>query len=330
MAVSAIISNFNGARFLPRLLETLRAQKGVTLEILVVDRHSHDDSLTYLAKQPDVRVLHERPESGLVTGYDVGVPHAQYEHLFFCNEDMWFDPDCLHQLEKRIDLSPLRASRRADPWLSGPMTPPNWIHGGTRFLSLPLEPLQTPHPFRQYDFTRSLGEGEEVPFPCAGAFLIHRQVYEELGGWDRGFFLDHEDVDLFLRAWQANWRCVTVPSAKVYHAVNASNAQQMPTSKQKVSKRRYISGRASLPIIGLKYFTSAALFLPVLIWAAGAANNFLKGRWQFLWWDLLAARESCRRLRGALGCRRERTRQIQRRPGQQFFHVPAFNSIAPR
>ena len=130
MAVSVIVSNFNGARFLPRLLDTLRAQRAVTLEILIVDRHSNDDSLAYLAKQPDVHVLHERPESGLVTGYDVGVPHARYEHLFFCNEDMWFDPDCLHQLEKRIDLT-RRASRRADPWLGGPMTAPkldSWRH----------------------------------------------------------------------------------------------------------------------------------------------------------------------------------------------------------
>jgi hypothetical protein len=58
-----------------------------------------------------------------------------------------------------------------------------------------------------------------VPFACGGAFLIHRDVYAEIGGWDTSFFLDFEDVDLFVRAWQREWHCVTVPEAKVYHAV---------------------------------------------------------------------------------------------------------------
>ena len=42
--VSVIICNLNGMRFLPRLLATLRAQRGVTTEIIVADRESTDGS----------------------------------------------------------------------------------------------------------------------------------------------------------------------------------------------------------------------------------------------------------------------------------------------
>src|SRR5947209_1491217 len=100
MAVSVIVSNFNGARWLPRLLETLKAQEGVTLEIIIVDRNSSDDSEKILAQHPDIRVVKEPPESGLVAGYSAGVPLARYEVFFFCNEDMWFDRYCLASLEK--------------------------------------------------------------------------------------------------------------------------------------------------------------------------------------------------------------------------------------
>ena len=42
--ISVIVSNFNGARFLPRLLATLRDQREVSAEIIIVDRRSTDDS----------------------------------------------------------------------------------------------------------------------------------------------------------------------------------------------------------------------------------------------------------------------------------------------
>src|SRR6266851_6975498 len=105
MAIPVHVRNFKGARYLPRLLETLRGQRGVTLEVIVVDRHSMDESLAMLTQQKDVRVVHEPPETGLVSGYATGAAGARNEHLFFCNEDMWFDPDCLRLLEERIDLS---------------------------------------------------------------------------------------------------------------------------------------------------------------------------------------------------------------------------------
>src|SRR5262249_10116073 len=105
MSVSVIISNLNGQRFLPRLLETLRGQRGVSVQIIVVDRFSHDGSEAFLAGQPDVTVVQEPPETGLVSGYAAGVAHAEHEHLFFCNEDMWFDLDCLRHLEEQIDVT---------------------------------------------------------------------------------------------------------------------------------------------------------------------------------------------------------------------------------
>src|SRR4051812_36250416 len=99
MATSVIVSNFNGGKYLSRLLETLESQQGVTLEIIVVDRYSTDDSPEILKRYATVKVVKEAPESGLVAGYAVGASYACHEHLFFCNEDMWIGQDCLQRLE---------------------------------------------------------------------------------------------------------------------------------------------------------------------------------------------------------------------------------------
>ena len=153
MAVSVIVSNFNGAKYLPRLLGTLKTQQNVTMEIIVADRNSTEESETILAQHPDVRVVTEPPESGLVAGYAAGVPHAKSEHLFFCNEDMWFDPDFLRLLESSIDLE--RRIGAADPWqwsYDGQI----WIHGGTRFRPVRLNPGGT-FPFCKNEFTSPIG-----------------------------------------------------------------------------------------------------------------------------------------------------------------------------
>lgn len=323
--VSVVASNFNGANYLPRLLESLRGQRGVQVETVVVDRNSTDGSAAILAAHPEVKVVRERPESGLVTGYAVGAAHVAHDLLFFCNEDMWFDPDCLGRLADWIDL-PNRVAA-ADPW--------QWtydghtlIHAGTRFRPARLD-LNCAYPFRRYDFTHPLPAGADVPFGCAGAVMIHRDVYLDLGGWDRGFFLDHEDVDLFLRAWQAGWRCATVPDAKVYHAVNVSNVQTIDGGRQRVGRRRYISGRASLMVLGVKHFSAVYALVPMLIWAALLLRHAAGLRLTQLWWNLLAGKEAAVRLPAALRDRRRRGRAVVARPGEAFFRMPEYQAGPP-
>src|ERR1041384_2450596 len=276
MSVSAIISNFNGARFLPRLLNSLFSQRAVTIQVIVVDRHSTDGSLEILRSYPNATIVHERPESGLVSGYTAGCKAAKYEHLFFCNEDMWFDADCLQRLEAQINLEVRIAA--ADPW-QWSYDGKHWVHGGVGFRRKRWE-TNSPYPLRKFDFNVPLGLGHRIPFPCAGAFLIHRDVFNELGGWDTSFFLDDEDVDLFIRAWQRDWHCVTVPEAKVYHAIGASNELRLVSVGENVSTRRYISHCSSVFIIGLKYFSLPAMLLGLVNWGIRFWGNLLRLRWK--------------------------------------------------
>jgi GT2 family glycosyltransferase len=321
MAVSAIISNMNGLRFLPRLLETLRCQHGVTVQLIVVDRHSHDGSQEFLAQQPDVTLVSEPPQTGLVRGYAAGVAQARHDHLFFCNEDMWFESKCLELLEAHIDLTNHVVA--ADPW-QWTYDGKELIHAGTRFRAARWNFL-APYPLRRSAFTEPLIAGDLVPFPCAGAFLMHRVAYEAVGGWAPDFFLDHEDVDLFLRVWQWGGLCVSVPEARVYHAVGASNSQQIAAIDTPVRRRRAISGMASTAVIGLKYFTGVSFVYPWLFPGLCIAKDLLRLRWSRACLGLQAAREVARRLPAALRFRAAWSRYNRARPGQDFFRTSEFN-----
>jgi GT2 family glycosyltransferase len=274
-AISVVVSNFNGAKFLPRLISSLKSQRDVETEIICVDRQSSDNSVAILSSHPEVRVISEPPESGLVSGYAVGIEAAKHELIFCCNEDMWFDPECLRLLASKIDLS--RGIFAADPW-QWTYDGATWIHGVTRFESVRFN-FSCPYPFRAYRFTESINGNPITPFGCAGALLMNRQKYNEIGGWDRSFFLDHEDVDLFIRAWHRNLQCVSVPEAKVYHAVNASNDHTINRGRQRVGRRRYVSGKSSIILMAVKYFPWRYVWLQVLVFLAVFFKRVLLFRW---------------------------------------------------
>jgi len=322
--ISAIASNLNGKRFLPRLIETLGQQQGVETEVIVVDRESTDGSLEFLAGFPEVKVVSEPAERGLGAGYALGARHASHDLLFFSNEDMWFDPECLKRLAAHIDLESRVGA--ADPW-QWSYDGERWIHGGVRFGKR-LWSTNSPHPRRTFEFTVPLDEGQAIPFPCGGAFLIHRRVYEDIGGWDTSFVLDWEEVDLFVRAWQKDWTCVTVPSAKVYHAVGAAVAQTGRAGKP-ISELRYRSGRSNMAAIAIKYFS-----LPAMSVSVGATLAFttlvhlikLQGKRVILDWS--AIQDIARRLPELMRFRRENREYNAKKPGEKFFSERRDNTSA--
>jgi GT2 family glycosyltransferase len=52
--------------------------------------------------------------------------------------------------------------------------------------------------------------------------LVHREVFEELGGMDEELEVAYNDVDFCLRLRHAGWRIVFVPDAVLYHRESAS------------------------------------------------------------------------------------------------------------
>ena len=84
----------------------------------------------------------------------------------------------------------------------------------------------------QYDQSR------EVLFASAGAALFRRVTFLESGGFDEGFFMYHEDVDLCWRFWLLGFRVVTAPAAVAFHHFGASTqAHQGMTWRELLGER---------------------------------------------------------------------------------------------
>jgi N-acetylglucosaminyl-diphospho-decaprenol L-rhamnosyltransferase len=97
------------------------------------------------------------------------------------------------------------------------------------------------------------GEVKEVDQPSGACFAMRRTTWERLGGFDEGFFLWYEDVDLAKRLLDDGCRNLVAGAAQVGHAGARSFAQLEPRAQQAIrlaSVERYIRKhhRRAMPV----------------------------------------------------------------------------------
>ena len=90
--VSVCVSVFNGERFLQRCLDSLCAQTLESLEIVVVNDGSTDNSAAlikqYIENHPDRNFIYvDQENKGLAQGRQTGVNHASGEFIAFLDQD---------------------------------------------------------------------------------------------------------------------------------------------------------------------------------------------------------------------------------------------------
>jgi N-acetylglucosaminyl-diphospho-decaprenol L-rhamnosyltransferase len=83
------------------------------------------------------------------------------------------------------------------------------------------------------------GEVSEVGQPSGACFVVRRELWEQVGGFDEGFFLWYEDVDLAKRLHDAGCRNLIAGSAQVGH-VGAEAFVQVDRQEQQAIRLRSI------------------------------------------------------------------------------------------
>lgn len=230
--VTVVVANYNGAHLLPECLESLRLQRYEPLEIIVADGASVDDSRS-VAERFQCQFVSLDQNRGLGTLYNRGALSASGELLFFVNNDMKFEPDCVMRLVETLESNP--DAFAADP-LQYDWEGHRVIHARTAleaitsFRELVSRTILAVPPVKA-NHAVPCATIAAVPWGCAGSLMVRRKMFDALAGWDESFFLDMEDVDLCWRAWMRGWSSLYVPEARLYHKWGASNDDQLMRAK---------------------------------------------------------------------------------------------------
>jgi N-acetylglucosaminyl-diphospho-decaprenol L-rhamnosyltransferase len=207
------IPNFNGERWLPRTLQSLRRQTE-RLEVVVVDNGSTDGSgVAVRADFPEVTVV----ELGENIGFGPSLNRAMATHpadaIVLLNSDVECEPEfcaeLLAGLDESADMVAAVLLQEHEPGLidSAGVVADHTLMG---FDYLHGEPI-------------SVLDGAADPLgPTGGAGLYRRSAWEAVGGFDERIFLYYEDLDLALRIAAQGGRCRLAGRARALHAYSAS------------------------------------------------------------------------------------------------------------
>jgi N-acetylglucosaminyl-diphospho-decaprenol L-rhamnosyltransferase len=262
--LSGVVVNYNSAAFARGavrsfLEEGRRLRVGgrpARVEAIVVDNASPNDEPEALAaiEAEGARLLLHGRNPGYAGGMNYGVRASAGRVLAILNPDIEFAPGALGRLFDYVEANGDCGAAGAKNYLDrdrGVILPRNHLPGLLAHLRQTLGHLSPAWAARYAAYRAREAHAywtakgpTDLDMLSGCAFLIRREVFDEVGGFDEGYPLYYEDADLFRALRRAGYRCVHLPEAEIFHFWSRSvsaTANADPMRRFEVAQRRYFA-----------------------------------------------------------------------------------------
>ena len=231
---SVIVVAANSGPLASRCVECVLSSN-TEVELILVDNASRDGQVERIADRfaadPRLSILRNEANIGFGPACNRGAALARGDALLFLNPDCLIEADTIAGLrdhaQRYSDAGVLgvrvldaggeveAASRRRDPTVRRSL---NSLTGLSRLAQRfpACAGINMPQP--------KASTGVEAVDAISGACMfVPRHVYDRLGGFDEGYFLHCEDLDLCRRARDAGLAVLFVPTLSVRHEQGSSS-----------------------------------------------------------------------------------------------------------
>jgi N-acetylglucosaminyl-diphospho-decaprenol L-rhamnosyltransferase len=234
-SIHIVIVNWNTAGYLRDCLRSIAAsdRDGVNLvRVTVVDNASTDRSSADLDDLGvSLEVVRNETNIGFAAACNQGAAGSEADYLLFLNPDTRLFDDTLAAVTRFME-----SDRAAEIGICGGQM----LHSdGSPAISCARFPtLRTyvgkmtglgrlaPGLFPRHHLSPAEAGTSRVVDQVIGAFfLIRRELFERLGGFDTRYFIYYEEVDLSLRAFQRGYRSYFLKEARALHIERVSSDQ---------------------------------------------------------------------------------------------------------
>ena len=252
--VSVVMVVYRTGESLQHALDCVLADPAVS-EFVIVDNGSSDGEaarLQGLERDRTVALVTGQGNVGFARGANLGAARASGDILVFLNPDAFLQPGCIAELAREVEARPglalvggrvlnrdgteQRGARR------GEITPVNAL------LSMSGLAKRVPGWGRfevHWEDQALPAEAVRTPTISGACFAMRREAFQGVGGFDEGFFLHVEDVDLCWRVREAGGEVLFSPRAEVIHIGGTSQTSPLKVEFHKgVGLARYFRKRA--------------------------------------------------------------------------------------
>lgn len=267
MKISVHLVTWNGAKYLPYLLESLKSQTYKDWQLLVLDNGSKDDTIAVLERELankwcEYQIIKNNTNLGFALAHNQLWEKARQgtaEFILLVNQDLYLLSDCLEQLLNRMEQNSEvgAVTPRLMRWNFAALIEKKTLN--TSFTqqidSLGLKRFRNGRVVDINKYATLAGQvvGAAEVFGVSGALpLYRRQALDQVGLFDEDYFSYKEDVDLAYRLRRVGWRAEVVMEAVAYHdrsaarPANESYQAVLANRRNKSSIANYYSYRNHL------------------------------------------------------------------------------------
>lgn len=238
--VSVIIPNKDQVALLSRCVESLAKSSYANFELIVVENGSQlPETHAYyreLLKQPHVRVVEWTKPFNYAAVNNFAASQARGDLLLFLNNDTEaINPDWLEAMVTQAVQPGVGAVGAklyyADDTIqhAGIVVGMGGVAGHSHLF----------YPRHAAGYMQRLRITQNVAAVTGACLLMPRAVFAEVGGFDEGFVLAFNDVDLCLAVLKAGYRVVWTPDAELYHLESKTRGYEDTAEKQARFRREY-------------------------------------------------------------------------------------------
>ncbi|MDQ0574686.1 glycosyltransferase family 2 protein [Agromyces albus] len=256
-ALAVVTVSYRSGSVLPGLISSLREATSRPYEVVIAD-NAPDDGEKRVAVESGARYLPMDRNAGYGGAVNAAIrvlaPEIQW--VLICNPDVRLLPGSLDVLVDRLE---------ADPTI-GAVGPRVLNEDGSTYPSARAVPsLRTgighalfANIWKGNPWTRTYrtpsdlsGEARIAGWLSGSCLLVRRAAFDAIGGFDEGYFMYFEDVDLGVRMAEAGHLNLYEPSARVVHTGAHSTSAEAPrmVAAHHASARRFVGRRYAGPLL---------------------------------------------------------------------------------
>jgi GT2 family glycosyltransferase len=226
-SISVIVPTHNTRELTLRCLESVAQTLAESLEIVVVDDGSGDNTVERVrVRFPAAKIVCRAPAGGFTAAANAGLRESSGDLMFLLNSDTEIAPDVIVQIRESFAANPrlgaagavLRFPDGRPQWSGGQEPGRLWIFAlatGVTGLLAQLPGYRIVHPLE----ARERGP---VQWVNGAAMVIRREAWLQAGELDERFRFYCQDLDYCLRLEDLGWSIATIPEARVLHHGGAS------------------------------------------------------------------------------------------------------------
>lgn len=231
--VSIITVGMNHLKLLKNYLHSMYevSMPIVSFELIYVDNCSNDGSIAYIHQNyPQVKIIENKTIRGFATNNNLGVKNSRGKYILILNPDIILLPGSIDKLYchlKQNESIGILVPKLLNVDLSIQFSVRKFMNFKImfqRFINKGKDNLKSKitQDYLLKNFDRD--KTQPIDWALGAAMFLTREWFDQLKGFDEGYFLYVEDVDICLRNWKLGKPVVYFPESVFIHAHQRSSS----------------------------------------------------------------------------------------------------------